>query len=114
MAYVSYANHTTSNNESILKRIRCKTCQCFHKGTCFVEIGEIPLYWSENAKKRMQKRIERFNKSGRKLFIIVIESDQSANNKKRKREKNFIIVILTILTGNTTAKFESDDINRSD
>jgi hypothetical protein len=42
MAYVPYANHTTSNNESIPKRIRCKTCQCFHKGTCFVETGEIP------------------------------------------------------------------------
>jgi hypothetical protein len=44
IAYVLYANHTISNNESISKRIRCKTCQCFYKGICFVEIGEIPPY----------------------------------------------------------------------
>jgi hypothetical protein len=62
----------------------------------------------------MQKRIKRFNKSGRKLFTIVIESDQSTNNNKRKREKNSIIIIFTILTKNITTKYKSDDINRSD
>jgi hypothetical protein len=62
----------------------------------------------------MQKRIERFNKSGRKSFITVIESDQSTNNKKRKREKDSIIIIFTILTGNIIIKFKLDDINRSD
>jgi hypothetical protein len=61
----------------------------------------------------MQKRIERFNKSGRKSFTTVIESDQSINNKKRKREKDFIIIIFTILTGNIIIKFELNDINRS-
>jgi hypothetical protein len=62
----------------------------------------------------MQERIERFNKSGRRSFTIVIESDQSTNNKKRKREKDSIIIILTILTRNITIRFESDDINRLD
>jgi hypothetical protein len=62
----------------------------------------------------MQKRIEHFNKFGRKSFTTIVKPDQSANNKKRKREKDSIIVILTTLTGNTTAKLESDNINRSD
>jgi hypothetical protein len=113
MAYISYANHI-SNNESISKRIRCKICQCFHKGICFVETGEIPPNWFENAKKRMQKQIKYFNKSGRKFCIIVVESDQSANSKKKKREKDFIIVIFTILTKNIIIKYKSDDINRLD
>jgi hypothetical protein len=83
MVYISYANYTTSNNESISKRIRCKICQYFHKGICFVETGEIPPNWFENIKKCMQERIERFNKSGRRFFTTVIESDQLINNKNR-------------------------------
>jgi hypothetical protein len=62
----------------------------------------------------MQKRIERFNKFGRKFFIIIIEFNQSTNNKKRKREKDSIIIIFTILTGNIIIRFESDNINRLD
>jgi hypothetical protein len=114
VAYISYANHIISNNKSIPKRIRCKTYQYFHKGICFVEIGEISSNWFENTKKRIQKRIKRFNKFGRKSFITVIEFDQSTNNKKRKREKDFIIMIFTILTENIIAKFKLDDINRLD
>jgi hypothetical protein len=61
----------------------------------------------------MQKRIKRFNNSGRRLFTTVIESDQSTNSKKRKREKNSITAIFTILTENITVRYELDDINRS-
>jgi hypothetical protein len=44
MIYVSYANYIISNNEFISKKIRYKTYQYFHKGTCFVEIREIPSH----------------------------------------------------------------------
>ena len=63
----------------------------------------------------MQKRIKRFNNSGRRPFTTVVESDQSTNGKKRKeRERDLVIVIFTTLTGITNGGNELKNINQAD
>ena len=74
VVHILQANYTASNVTP--QKIKCKIYKYFHKKRYFVETSEILFYWNKNVKRRIQERIKHFNNSGRRSFIIVIESDQ--------------------------------------
>jgi len=93
-----------SNNKQEKERVRCDVCRLLHAKTeCLVKIEKIPVDWSENAKKRLQARIDEYVANGRKPFPIVVasidksESERDSSDIKNKlKGQNIINTILTI------------------
>src|SRR5450755_2786380 len=72
-----------SNNKQEKERVRCDVCRLLHAQTeCLVKTGKIPADWSENAKKRLQARIDEYVANRRKPFPIITASIDKSESER--------------------------------